>query len=206
MQPVGKEKRGRRRFDLCDHSACRLDIRYIKTDISTGESHLSNPLEGEDLWESGRQGSIKCALCLECISGLYICCEICGHGGHAEHLSEWFSRYEECPTGCSCRCSSTLRYEDVDFEEDGEETYMLNSASQDLQLGGSNGLYTTDFVATKHVFYDKMTMTPPLYFQEISLEQNYLSRYNYNKDLVGINIDADDEETTMATPPSLDSN
>ena len=33
-------------------------------------------------------------------------CQTCRHGGHAEHMSEWFKHHDECPvSGCNCRCS-----------------------------------------------------------------------------------------------------
>ncbi|XP_055386751.1 GATOR complex protein MIOS [Condylostylus longicornis] len=32
-------------------------------------------------------------------------CQTCRHGGHTEHLMEWFQKNTECPvTGCSCKC------------------------------------------------------------------------------------------------------
>lgn len=34
-------------------------------------------------------------------------CQTCRHGGHTEHLMEWFSTNPECPvTACSCKCFS----------------------------------------------------------------------------------------------------
>ncbi|CAH0555566.1 unnamed protein product [Brassicogethes aeneus] len=32
-------------------------------------------------------------------------CQTCRHGGHAEHMLQWFKEHQDCPvTGCSCRC------------------------------------------------------------------------------------------------------
>lgn len=32
-------------------------------------------------------------------------CQTCRHGGHTEHLSNWFSEHLECPVAsCSCKC------------------------------------------------------------------------------------------------------
>ncbi|XP_064648261.1 GATOR2 complex protein MIOS-B-like isoform X2 [Lineus longissimus] len=32
-------------------------------------------------------------------------CQTCRHGGHAIHISKWFSEHKECPvTGCTCKC------------------------------------------------------------------------------------------------------
>jgi hypothetical protein len=34
-------------------------------------------------------------------------CQSCRHGGHANHIAQWFSSHKECPvTGCSCNCYS----------------------------------------------------------------------------------------------------
>lgn len=34
-------------------------------------------------------------------------CQSCRHGGHAEHVAEWFSLHKECPvTQCDCFCGS----------------------------------------------------------------------------------------------------
>ena len=33
-------------------------------------------------------------------------CQSCRHGGHADHMREWFERHDECPvSGCACRCA-----------------------------------------------------------------------------------------------------
>ncbi|CAH1789595.1 unnamed protein product [Owenia fusiformis] len=32
-------------------------------------------------------------------------CQTCRHGGHAEHITEWFKLHSECPvSGCQCKC------------------------------------------------------------------------------------------------------
>jgi len=34
-------------------------------------------------------------------------CQTCRHGGHADHLLEWFESHSVCPvTGCACKCGS----------------------------------------------------------------------------------------------------
>jgi len=39
------------------------------------------------------------------MSGLSAVCSSCMHGGHAEHMREWFAKYDVCPSGCGCKCS-----------------------------------------------------------------------------------------------------
>lgn len=32
-------------------------------------------------------------------------CQSCHHGGHSQHIEEWFHSNIECPvTGCTCKC------------------------------------------------------------------------------------------------------
>lgn len=45
-----------------------------------------------------------CAVCRRPVRGLMLWCQGCAHGGHLTHISEWFSRYRLCPTGCGHRC------------------------------------------------------------------------------------------------------
>ena len=37
-------------------------------------------------------------------SGASNFCLNCGHGGHTDHLLEWFKTQQLCPTGCGCNC------------------------------------------------------------------------------------------------------
>ena len=56
-----------------------------------------------------------CSLCLKACAGLVAVCNQCGHGGHVEHISDWFSTEEECPSGCGCHCT---------FEDSENHDYM----------------------------------------------------------------------------------
>jgi len=36
----------------------------------------------------------------------FVWCQKCRHGGHLEHIEEWFSTHVECPVSeCKCKCS-----------------------------------------------------------------------------------------------------
>ncbi|CAH0557006.1 unnamed protein product [Brassicogethes aeneus] len=48
--------------------------------------------------------SLQCSVCRISVRGSANCCIICGHGGHTNHLQEWFQTRDTCPTGCGCRC------------------------------------------------------------------------------------------------------
>ncbi|XP_069174036.1 GATOR2 complex protein WDR59 isoform X5 [Procambarus clarkii] len=51
-----------------------------------------------------RRFSFSCAICHVAVKGASNFCVVCGHGGHAYHLLEWFRDHNECPTGCGCDC------------------------------------------------------------------------------------------------------
>lgn len=46
-----------------------------------------------------------CIVCDESVYGLVAVCSICGHGGHPEHVMQWFKEYDTCPAMCGCRCT-----------------------------------------------------------------------------------------------------
>lgn len=47
-----------------------------------------------------------CAVCLQPVRGVYAWCQGCGHGGHLEHMLEWFALHSSlCPTGCMHVCN-----------------------------------------------------------------------------------------------------
>jgi len=63
-----------------------------------------------------------CSLCQGRINGSAYYCFSCGHGGHPNHLKEWFELHMECPTGCGCRCAAAAeryyQYEDPTRDAD----------------------------------------------------------------------------------------
>jgi hypothetical protein len=58
----------------------------------------------------------SCCVCLEPVqipatnsssSAWILLCGTCRHGGHKDHLSEWFLSFDECPVaGCNCQCAN----------------------------------------------------------------------------------------------------
>ncbi|KAI8582866.1 hypothetical protein K450DRAFT_225216 [Umbelopsis ramanniana AG] len=46
-----------------------------------------------------------CSLCHQTVRGLYVWCQGCNHGGHLEHMRDWFSNNSQCPTGCGHTCT-----------------------------------------------------------------------------------------------------
>lgn len=52
--------------------------------------------------------AFRCSICDIAVRGLFTFCEICHHGGHLNHMVEWFSTKRLCPTGCGCQCSGHI--------------------------------------------------------------------------------------------------
>jgi len=50
--------------------------------------------------------AFTCSVCQLSVRGLSNFCLECGHGGHAQHIQEWFSSQKQCPAGCGCPCLS----------------------------------------------------------------------------------------------------
>ncbi|CAJ1950686.1 unnamed protein product [Cylindrotheca closterium] len=46
----------------------------------------------------------RCSLCDNAVRGQFTFCSSCKHGGHLDHITEWFTEHVQCPTGCGCRC------------------------------------------------------------------------------------------------------
>ncbi|KAI7862657.1 WD40-repeat-containing domain protein, partial [Spinellus fusiger] len=48
-----------------------------------------------------------CTICHQTVRGLYVWCQGCNHGGHLEHMREWFLKETQCATGCGHACVLT---------------------------------------------------------------------------------------------------
>lgn len=48
--------------------------------------------------------SLICVVCHLSVRGSANFCVVCGHGGHTQHLREWFEKYRICASGCGCSC------------------------------------------------------------------------------------------------------
>ncbi|KAF9900813.1 hypothetical protein EC991_006872 [Linnemannia zychae] len=85
---LGIEKRGPQIYNKCFECEKRL-----------------NPNYRCDFCKRMRVG-IKCTICHISVRGRTSVCLKCAHGGHTEHLWEWFVQEENtvCPTGCGCEC------------------------------------------------------------------------------------------------------
>ena len=50
------------------------------------------------------RNQIRCSVCHVLVKGLLNFCSKCGHGGHSQHIKDWFLEQNVCPTGCGCMC------------------------------------------------------------------------------------------------------
>ncbi|VVC45443.1 WD40/YVTN repeat-like-containing domain,WD40-repeat-containing domain,WD40 repeat,WD40 repeat [Cinara cedri] len=46
----------------------------------------------------------RCALCQRIVKGMFAWCRGCAHGGHINHMKQWFMENKYCPTGCGHKC------------------------------------------------------------------------------------------------------
>jgi len=51
-----------------------------------------------------KEYAFQCSICCSAVRGACTWCPLCGHGGHAGHMRQWFQRQTVCPTGCGCIC------------------------------------------------------------------------------------------------------
>lgn len=50
-----------------------------------------------------------CSICHTAVRGPSTWCQVCGHGGHLEHMSAWFKEHDMCPSGCGHVCIHTKK-------------------------------------------------------------------------------------------------
>ncbi|GAB9465561.1 hypothetical protein Gpo141_00002966 [Globisporangium polare] len=113
------------RYDVYKTSYADLLYRYgaidLRTDVlktvSTEEPehegiefgllcHSCQTPTSDPVCGSCRDFAVKCSVCQLVVRGQSMFCMTCGHGGHAEHLRDWFEVESSCPTGCGCWCKA----------------------------------------------------------------------------------------------------
>lgn len=101
----------------------------------------------------------RCVVCELAVRGAVSVCAKCGHGGHFQHMQQWFARSKVCASGCGCHCTAegTVKTgHDCDGEEEVEEFVEDGGNARDV--------------------YD-IFGAPPDYMEEIFNNSN---EYNYN--------------------------
>ena len=51
---------------------------------------------------------VRCNVCSQTVSGIFVWCQGCGHGGHLEHMKSWFGNNKQCPAGCLHNCTDLI--------------------------------------------------------------------------------------------------
>jgi len=72
---------------------------------------------GANICHSCNDHAFRCSICTNPVKGLFTVCIYCGHGGHMQHISDWFENHSVCPTACGCSCK--FKTISVDSYENG---------------------------------------------------------------------------------------
>lgn len=92
---------------------CHLDsIRNLSkqgTTVYTKCASCSKAILGNSgvYCENCKKPTSSCAICRLPVKGSLVWCAGCGHGGHSQHMRQWFAAESACPTGCGHICVLT---------------------------------------------------------------------------------------------------
>lgn len=82
------------------------ELNQQSTTLHTNCGDCGKPMNNAAGWYCGRCKSARasdCAVCNRPVRGLYAWCQGCAHGGHLEHMRQWFSDHSKCPK-CGHMC------------------------------------------------------------------------------------------------------
>ncbi|CAD7087465.1 unnamed protein product [Hermetia illucens] len=85
------------------------EVNQQSTTVHTNCGECGRPLVGSVGWYCGKCKSAetsKCSVCHLVVRGLYAWCQGCSHGGHLEHMKQWFANRKNCP-----KCGHLCEYE-----------------------------------------------------------------------------------------------
>jgi hypothetical protein len=92
---------------------------------------------GDDFWcRTCSNFAFRCSICEKVLRGSGFFCPSCGHGGHGDHIKQWFQTSPDCPIGCGCRCA------DFTFET---FTPLLDGSTVEGNGSAVEGKYNTLF-------------------------------------------------------------
>ncbi|EFC38635.1 predicted protein [Naegleria gruberi] len=87
-------------------SECSIDIESVPILNEQYRRNLSLQQHQQQLPKK----YIHCSLCRSPVRGVVSYCPNCNHGGHVEHLQNWFQNHSTCPAGCDCKCSEFMTF------------------------------------------------------------------------------------------------
>uniref|UniRef100_A0A0M3IEN0 Cytochrome b5 heme-binding domain-containing protein n=1 Tax=Ascaris lumbricoides TaxID=6252 RepID=A0A0M3IEN0_ASCLU len=91
---------------LC--ALCQMPVRGELFAFSEERERYDTHCFAKDLFNISA-GLYRSVAIYECsaVSGLVTACALCHHGGHSEHILEWFQQNNNCPCGCGCECKAS---------------------------------------------------------------------------------------------------
>ena len=92
--------------DIGDSSCIISEVRVdCESEERKAEEEFKGRVKKNSAWcSSCKDYALTCSLCQMAIRGAGYFCTFCGHGGHTDHMREWFEQTVECAAGCGCRC------------------------------------------------------------------------------------------------------
>ncbi|CAG2103082.1 unnamed protein product, partial [Medioppia subpectinata] len=93
---------------LCPHPYINT-MNQSSTTIYTTCGVCRKALNSKVSWlcERCRTAPSNCSICHVAVTGLYVWCQGCAHGGHLQHIQEWLANNTLCPAGCGHHCEYT---------------------------------------------------------------------------------------------------
>uniref|UniRef100_A0A4W3HJU1 WDR59/RTC1-like RING zinc finger domain-containing protein n=1 Tax=Callorhinchus milii TaxID=7868 RepID=A0A4W3HJU1_CALMI len=91
-------------------SPCRSvsGLNQASTTLHINCSNCRRPMNRRGwVCERCRHRASSCAICHHAVKGLFVWCQACAHGGHLQHIREWFQLHAHCPAGCGHLCEYT---------------------------------------------------------------------------------------------------
>lgn len=97
---------------LPQNHAVQSQIQRIDCSHCNCDSSMFNAADpGSDSMDRRFLPNLQCTICRTRVRGLVFLCERCNHGGHIDHLSQWFydpappNQPRQCPAlSCQCYC------------------------------------------------------------------------------------------------------
>lgn len=81
------------------------ELNQQSTSVHTSCGKCNRQILGSVGWLCSHCKTTDCSKCVVCglvVKGLYVWCQGCGHGGHSQHIKEYFSKNSRCPKCGHC--------------------------------------------------------------------------------------------------------
>lgn len=90
------------------HEACPRCGKPLESSANSSNDGMTS---ARQVCKNCRRRVAMCFICHEPVTGMFVWCPGCGHGGHLEHALQWFGGLNGkgvrtvCPTGCGHKCN-----------------------------------------------------------------------------------------------------